>query len=263
MRSSAHGPRIRRPQGIRNRAGQNSGCSDAVCAMWMATTFSPISPASTTKDTAASCAPDIDASASRSSTASTARARGGGPIGLHVRVPEDETVPSATSPSTRAPICRSGKSTICTAMKFDGHPNLRRILLWDGFNGHPMRKDWQEAYYEEEVKPFRSRHPKGEYAFHEDKLPWAKNTTYPSRLGPRLLGAARRLCAGQPGATARAQAPSGYGEHCGQSGTPSSRARTVYSACSRVWKARRFSRWSPKWATCTATMKRLVNATPG
>ncbi|NOZ78140.1 MAG: NADH-quinone oxidoreductase subunit C [Acidobacteria bacterium] len=25
---------------------------------------------------------------------------------------------------------------------FDGHPNLERILLWEGFNGHPLRKDF-------------------------------------------------------------------------------------------------------------------------
>ena len=27
-------------------------------------------------------------------------------------------------------------------IKFDGHPNLKRILLWEGFDGHPLRKDY-------------------------------------------------------------------------------------------------------------------------
>ena len=27
-------------------------------------------------------------------------------------------------------------------IKFEGHPNLKRIFLWEGFEGHPLRKDW-------------------------------------------------------------------------------------------------------------------------
>ena len=25
---------------------------------------------------------------------------------------------------------------------FDDHPNMKRILLWEGFEGHPLRKDF-------------------------------------------------------------------------------------------------------------------------
>ena len=28
---------------------------------------------------------------------------------------------------------------------FDGHPNLKRIMLWDGFPGHPHRKDFEDV----------------------------------------------------------------------------------------------------------------------
>lgn len=29
-------------------------------------------------------------------------------------------------------------------IKFEGHPNLKRIFLWDGFPGHPLRKDFKQ-----------------------------------------------------------------------------------------------------------------------
>jgi NADH-quinone oxidoreductase subunit C len=33
---------------------------------------------------------------------------------------------------------------------FDGHPDLRRLLMWDGFVDHPMRKDYVNPEDEEE-----------------------------------------------------------------------------------------------------------------
>ena len=32
-------------------------------------------------------------------------------------------------------------------IKFNGHPNLRRILLYEGFKGHPLRKDYKTPEY--------------------------------------------------------------------------------------------------------------------
>src|SRR6185503_9675007 len=51
---------------------------------------------------------------------------------------------------------------------FEGHPDLRRILMWDGFKYYPMRKDYEEADdYEWEPTP------------HDDVLQKAKQH-YPS-----------------------------------------------------------------------------------
>jgi NADH-quinone oxidoreductase subunit C len=29
-------------------------------------------------------------------------------------------------------------------IKFKGHPNLKRVFLWEGFDGYPLRKDWNQ-----------------------------------------------------------------------------------------------------------------------
>ena len=56
---------------------------------------------------------------------------------------------------------------------FTGHPDLRRILLWEGFEGYPLRKDFKEPYFEEETKPFKSRHPDGGHrAAHPRPVRW-------------------------------------------------------------------------------------------
>jgi NADH-quinone oxidoreductase subunit C len=60
-------------------------------------------------------------------------------------------------------------------IKFDGHPDLRRILMWDEFQDYPMRKDYREPDdYEYEPTP------------HDDVLERAKQH-YAAR--PQLDGA--------------------------------------------------------------------------
>ena len=27
-------------------------------------------------------------------------------------------------------------------IRFEGHPNMKRLLLWEGFQGHPLRRDY-------------------------------------------------------------------------------------------------------------------------
>ena len=69
-------------------------------------------------------------------------------------------------------------------IRFEGHPNLKRILMWEGFAGFPLRKDWEEPYFEEEGKPFKSRWPEGNVSRSEDKIPFHKNVQYPAGFNP-------------------------------------------------------------------------------
>ena len=69
-------------------------------------------------------------------------------------------------------------------IKFTGHPDLRRILMWEGYEGHPMRKDWKEPFYEEDAKPFKSRWPDGKFALAEEKNPLKDNLKFPENFDP-------------------------------------------------------------------------------
>jgi NADH-quinone oxidoreductase subunit C/D len=69
-------------------------------------------------------------------------------------------------------------------LRFDGHPRLRRIFLWEGFAGYPMRRDYKEAYYEEENKPFKSRYPDGHHQLAEERAAFHDNVVYPADWDP-------------------------------------------------------------------------------
>jgi NADH-quinone oxidoreductase subunit C len=79
-----------------------------------------------------------------------------GPIVLKVRVPRELDqccVPSLT-PVWRGCEFQEREAYDLYGVKFDGHPDLRRILMWDEFTDHPMRKDYAPpADYEWEPTP--------------------------------------------------------------------------------------------------------------
>jgi len=103
----------------------------------------------------------------------------GGPLVLHVHADRDDPViPSLIEIWPSAGV-QEREAWDLMGIRFDGHPDLRRILLWEGFEGHPLRKDWHEPYYEEDQKPFRSRFPDGEPVLDEEDTTFGRNLRYP------------------------------------------------------------------------------------
>ena len=65
-----------------------------------------------------------------------------GPIGLKVVLPRATPVVASLTKVYRGAEFQEREVFDLFGVRFDGHPDLRRILMWDGFEGHPMRKDY-------------------------------------------------------------------------------------------------------------------------
>ncbi|HEX8203685.1 MAG TPA: NADH-quinone oxidoreductase subunit NuoB, partial [Isosphaeraceae bacterium] len=66
-------------------------------------------------------------------------------------------------------------------VRFAGHPELKRILMWDGFAYFPLRKDYLEPYYEGPTKVLDSRVEEGhgQHFRAEEFNPYGSNTKIP------------------------------------------------------------------------------------
>ena len=63
-------------------------------------------------------------------------------IRLRVKVPEqDMTLPTATD-LWKSADWHEREAYDMFGFRFEGHPNLKRLLLFEGFEGHPLRKDY-------------------------------------------------------------------------------------------------------------------------
>lgn len=112
------------------------------------------------------------------------RTAGGPALVFKAQVPRsDPVVPSLVSVWPGADF-QEREAWDLLGIRFRGHPNLRRILMWEGFHGHPLRKDWREPFFEEEGKPFKNRWPEGKIYRVEDKRPFHKNVHYPPEFTP-------------------------------------------------------------------------------
>ena len=112
------------------------------------------------------------------------KSTGGPALVLHVQTPRDNPVLPSLVPVYPGADFQERETWDMLGIYFDGHPDLRRILMWEGFEGYPLRKDWHEAYFEEENKPFKNRWPEGNVVRVEDSNPFKKNVDYPAGFDP-------------------------------------------------------------------------------
>lgn len=110
------------------------------------------------------------------------RSTGGSAIVLHVQAPRSNPVIPSLYKEFHGVDFQEREAWDLLGIKFEGHPDLRRILMWEGFAGHPLRKDWKEAFYEEDTKPYSTRWPEGEFEQAEDQNVFGKNVKYPNGL---------------------------------------------------------------------------------
>jgi NADH:ubiquinone oxidoreductase subunit D/NADH:ubiquinone oxidoreductase subunit C len=112
------------------------------------------------------------------------KSTGGPPLVIKTQVERENPVVPSLVPIYPGAEFQEREAWDLLGIKFEGHPDLRRILMWEGFYGHPLRKDWNEGFYEVEGKPFKSRWPEGHYLSAEQKNPLGKNVDFPPGFIP-------------------------------------------------------------------------------
>ncbi|GIV66606.1 MAG: hypothetical protein KatS3mg047_0999 [Bellilinea sp.] len=112
------------------------------------------------------------------------RTIGGGALVLKTQVDRENPVVPSLTPLFPGAEFQEREAWDLLGIRFANHPDLRRILTWEGFHGHPLRKDWKEPFFEEEAKPFKSRWPEGHVYRAEDKNPFHDNLQYPAGFDP-------------------------------------------------------------------------------
>jgi NADH:ubiquinone oxidoreductase subunit D/NADH:ubiquinone oxidoreductase subunit C len=112
---------------------------------------------------------------------------GGAPVEIKVFLEREEPVVPSLTPMYPGAELQEREVWDLYGIRFTDHPDLRRILLWEGFEGFPLRKDWKEPLYEEDTKPFKSRWPEGKGERKELLNPYKDNVQYPREFDPNTL----------------------------------------------------------------------------
>ena len=67
-----------------------------------------------------------------------------GPFVLRVRVPKNHAKIPSLVPVYQSAELQEREAYDAFGISFEGHPDLRRLFMWEGFEGHPLRKDYEQ-----------------------------------------------------------------------------------------------------------------------
>ncbi len=75
-----------------------------------------------------------------------------GPIVLKVRTDREKALVPSVTPIWRGAEFQEREAFDLLGINFEGHPDLRRILMWDTFEHYPLRKDYAQDDQDREVE---------------------------------------------------------------------------------------------------------------
>ena len=65
-----------------------------------------------------------------------------GPLNIKVRTDVEKCILPSVTPIWRSAEFQEREAYDLVGIHFEGHPDLRRILMWEGFEYHPLRKSY-------------------------------------------------------------------------------------------------------------------------
>jgi len=77
-----------------------------------------------------------------------------GPLTIKVRTDCEQSLVPSVTPIWRSAEFQEREAYDLVGIHFTGHPDLRRILMWEGFQHHPLRKDYVQDEQDRPVEQF-------------------------------------------------------------------------------------------------------------
>ena len=77
-----------------------------------------------------------------------------GPLAIKIRTDKERCIIPSVTPLWRSAEFQEREAYDLLGIRFEGHPDLRRILMWDGFQHHPLRKDYVQEDQDRPVEQF-------------------------------------------------------------------------------------------------------------